>query len=632
MTTAPTPLRPELRLPRWRFAAMVVVLVLGAVGLGYKLADIQLMHPDRYIAYGESQRLRDQVLPADRGPILDRNGLVLSVSDARQTIYTNPRLVADPRATAVALSPVLSVNVDELEAQLSRDGHFAYLKRQVDDETAAAVEALELDGVFSIDEPRRSNPVGHEFARSVIGRTDVDNVGISGIEGMYDEVLTGTPGELAFEQAITGEAIPTGEYVLQPAVAGDSVQLTLDQTLQFETERQLLEQIDATCSNSGVVVIQETKTGEILAMATAARGDDGRVRVVGENRALTWSYEPGSIAKPLTFAGVFEAGLGEVNEYQDVPVELTMFADSKYEKTFSDEHRWESKWWSPVEILRESSNVGTILWAQRLGEDRLHGTLSDFGIGQPTGLDFPGESNGSLTPTDEWSGTSLPTIAFGQGFAATPMQMVQAYSTIANGGMSVPPRLVQGTLSASGEFSPAPIGEPHRVISAETAEKVTGMLTAVVEDGGTGTYAQIHGYRTAGKTGTAWKPVNGSYRDEAGNRHIIASFAGFLPADDPLITILVVMDDPCGDLDTGGRAAAPLFAELSRYTLLHLRVPPTVETSATDQNGEKARTAEEIEAEAREQADADAALEAALAERAAEEGSTDGGSVEDGDG
>lgn len=586
----------DYSMPPIRLRVTAAMLIVMAIALGARLAQVQLVESDAFLEWGDRQHLREIPLPANRGTVVDRNGLVLSVSVAQNTIWADPRLITDPTETAMTLSPIVGVEAHTLIDRLSDpERAFAYIARQVTDEVAAEVDALALDGIGAYEEPRRFNPAGADFARSILGRTDVDNLGISGIEAQYDDLLTGTPGTKLFERTKSGAVIPTGEFHLDPAVTGDSLVLTIDQTLQFETERRLVEQVEATGSQGGTVIMMDNRTGEVLAMANADRSEDGFVGVGSENKALTWTYEPGSIAKPLTFAGVFEHNLGGLGDARAVADRRTYNADSEeYRKTFSDHTDHDTMLWTPADILRESSNVGTIMWAEDLGEEALYETLVAFGIGRDTAIDFPSESSGIFHPLSDWQSTSLPTIAIGQGVATTPMQMALAYATIANGGVEIAPTLVQGSTDAAGVFTPHAQAEPRRVISERTAAMLTTALTDVVASG-TGANAAIPGYDTAGKTGTSWKPqANGTYEDELGRRHYVASFAGYLPAADPRVTILVVMDDPSGDRDSGSRAAAPLFAELSRFAVQYLRIPPTTTTAAEAQHGEKAITTADV--------------------------------------
>ena len=626
---------------------IVLILTVGLAGAGllFQLVRVQALGAEQYLSYGESQRLRSVEIAGGRGRILDRSGVALSVSLPTPTIAADPRLMTDPSGTAAALAPLVGVDAATLETRFVRPGSaFAYVSRQVSDELAAEVMALDLPGIYTYEEAARYNPLGDSLARSVLGRVDTDHSGVSGLELEFGDELRGTPGELLFERARDGTAIPGGLYELEDAVQGSDLQISIDRTLQFETERLLQQQVADTNADGGVVIIMVPGTGEILSMASVDRTDDGRVVVTGENRALTWIYEPGSVLKPVTFAGVFENDHADLDSFSNVAYAKTIF-----DKEFTDDHFHHEEWWSPIDIMRESSNIGTIQWAEKLGDEGLYSTLTDFGFGSQSTLRFPHEERGLLREVDGWSGTSLPSIAIGQGIAATPLQVIQSFNIIANGGVYVPPKLVMGTLSPTGELRSPPYEPSRRIIEESTAASLTTMLESVVESG-TGRAAAIPGYLSAGKTGTSWKPQpGGGYQDENGQFHFVATFGGFLPADDPAVSILVVIDEPRGleSEISGGKAAAPLFAKLSRYTLQHLRVPPSISSEAVDAGagtvtGEDGRVRTETETERRareareerERAEAEAArrrAEEAAAEAEAEaEGSEDSEDSEDG--
>ncbi len=594
---------------------MMVIAGLCAFGLIAELARVQAFPDERLLAKGESQRIRSIEIAGGRGRILDRTGAALAVSLPTPTLAADPRLMVDPVGTAQVLAPLVGVEETTLAARFTRpDSKFAYVARQVTPEVAAAVAELELPGIYSYEESARFNPLGDEFARSILGRVNTDHEGISGLEAVYGKELEGEPGKLVVERSRGGTAIPGGVYELDDARHGADLQISIDRTLQFETERLLIDQVGAANADGGVVIIMDPKTGEVLAMASVGRNAAGEPVAVGENKALTWMYEPGSVMKPITFAGVFEEGLAELGTFNNVPYQKTI-----YDKDFTDDHFHHTEWWTPVDIMRESSNIGTIQWAEELGATRLHETLVDFGFGQPTSLRFPFQEKGLLSEVDSWSGTSLPSISIGQGIAATPMQVIQSFNIIATGGVYVPPKLVLGTTGPNGELREPPYEPSRRVISEDTAVKLIAAMEAVVT-GGTGTSAGIPGYTTVGKTGTSWKPQpGGGYQDPDGNFHYVATFGGFLPAEDPSVSILVVIDEPRGDESeiSGGKAAAPLFAKLSRYVLQHLRIPPS--TINADIDGEKVRTETALEATKRKYEEAIAKTEEEKARAAAEE-------------
>jgi cell division protein FtsI (penicillin-binding protein 3) len=368
--------------------------------------------------------------------------------------------------------------------------------------------------------------------------------------------------------------------------------------------------VDEHEAKGGTVLVMRTETGEILADANverpviepvapegttpttttpdddrASEADDdeddedededdeaaepvyGPARPVGQNRAVTWTYEPGSVNKVITMAAVLEEGMATPEQRRVVASSLEV-----WDYKFNQEGRSAEQDLSLREILVHSDNLGTIAWATDLGEERLDSYLRRFGLGTKTALDFPFEDPGNVRPVDDWSGTSLPTIAIGQGLTVTPMQMLGVYNTIANDGVAIAPRLVLGTEGADGGFTPHETPAPQQVVSEGTATALRDMLAAVVREG-TGQRAQVDGFSVGGKTGTAWKAQPGGY-GVPGARQLVTTFAGFLPADDPELTILVVLDEPANPNSTGGNAAAPLFKQVATYAVHQLRLPP----------------------------------------------------------
>jgi len=590
------PNRTAARSLRWRCLTTGLAFVLIAGALIWRLVSLQILEPERYLAHGEAQRIRSIDLPAARGAILDRNGVDLALSVSLQTVVADPRLIEDPIRAARALAQIVDTDVEILEQRLASDRSFVYVDRQVSDDVAEAAKDLDLNGVFTIKERARVRP-GENLAIALLGRTDIDDNGVSGLEFVFDELLSGTPGELIVETGLRGSTIPGGEYQIEPATLGNDVVLSIDRSLQFEAERLLLDGVERAGGEAGILIAMDPGTGEILASAAVVR-QDGEVRLSTEHRAATWSYEPGSIMKPLTFSAVLDHGLGEPTTVREVPGWVRV-----HDSDFTDSFPHDEEQWAIADILHRSSNVGTILWAIDLGEERLYQRLLDFGLGQTTDLQFPGEASGILLPVGKWSGTSLPTIAIGQGVAVTPLQMVTAFSTIANGGLRPAPSLVLGTRDTAGVFQSIERLPAERVIGAETARELLLMLERVVESG-TGTNAQVPGYRVAGKTGTAWKPrPEGGYGEGKGNIDYVASFIGMLPAQDPELVVLVVVDEPAMSTYSGGRAAAPIFAEFAQFAVRQRRIPSEVERIGLDETGRvMARTPAQV-----------AALEAAAA-------------------
>ena len=565
---------------RFRRRAVFVGLMLAVVAgmFGWRLVSLQLLEPERFVAHGEAQRIKTLRLRAGRGAIVDRNGVDLALSVPGQSMIANPRRVEDPVRAARALAQVLGADPAVLERLLSSDKSFVYLGRQVDLEVAEATLALKISGVYAQEEWERIRP-GGDSALSVLGRTDIDAIGISGMELVYDGPLSGTDGERVVEMGMRGASIPGGEYSVEPAADGRTLVLTLDRALQFEAERLLLEGVDAVGAKGGVLVAMRPATGEILATATVRRSSDGVVRISSEYRAATWTYEPGSIIKPLTVSAILDRAVAAPDTVREVPPRLKV-----HDATFSDSPFHETVDLTLADIIRRSSNVGTILWAQDLGAEALYEQLREFGLGSVTDLDFPGEARGILHPPGAWSGTSLPTIAIGQGVSATPLQMLTAYSALANGGVRPAPTLVLGTRDDDGVFKPRRPGPSLSVLPAAVAAEVVAMMEQVVASG-TGTRAQVPGYRVAGKTGTAWKALSTGGYGSKGNRSYVASFAGFLPAEAPRLAVIVVVDEPSGEIYSGGRVAAPVFAEFARFAVRQLRIPSADERVESDREG-----------------------------------------------
>ncbi len=559
----------------WRVSVLAIVMVaLGAVMI-IRLVSLQVLHPERYVEHGESQRIRTQALPGERGAILFRDGEELAVSSPRESIWADPRLIEDPEGTAAQIVALAGGDVDQLSRRLANgEAKFAWLARQLDDETSTKVLALELPGVYSTREQARLTPSGASVARAILGRTDIDGNGLSGLEAQYNDILTGEEGRIVVERGLaSGQSkavtIPDGEYELIAPESGDSLVLTLDRTVQFEVETLLERTVAEAGAKSGTAIVSRTATGEILAMSTVARNDDGIIAVSGENKAVTWIVEPGSISKPLAIGALLEEGLITPQTTVEVTHEIEI-----YDRVFTDTTRYEPAVLTTGQVLAASSNVGAALLVDRISDKRFHDYLAAYGLGTPTALDFPGESAGILHPAEEWSGVSKPSAAIGYGYAATPLQMLRAYNVFANDGILVEPHVVAGVRSPDGDFEIVSPREGRRVVSERTAQQLSSMLAGVVREGGTGYLASVPGYEIAGKTGTAriLQP-NGTYQDNDGNVHLLTSFVGYLPAGNPELSIIVMIEEPEGDA-SGGRVAAPLFGEISNFALQHFRIPP----------------------------------------------------------
>ena len=553
----------------------LVVLIVIAVLFAYVLAhviNLQVLDRDKYVAYGAGQRTNNQVLAADRGAILDRNGAELVISRPGKSIFVDPKLVTDAAAEAAILAPVLGLDPLLVESKMNGKGRFAYLARRVPADVVERVEALGLAGVSFLDESERFAPAG-ESARALLGSVDVDNVGISGLESQYGEALTGTPGKLSLERSPSGRTIAVGDHSLSPAIKGDDLKLTIDQSIQFEAERLLGEQVKTTGAKGGIAIVSKPGTGEILAVAEMVLDPEtGNVRPSSNNSALTTQYEPGSVMKVVTIAGAMDAGQISPSTQFNLPPTMRI-----YDAEFGEAEGRGTVTWDTTQILTHSSNIGTIKIGQGLGKEALYESQKAFGLGVKTSLNFPNETAGSVLAPSKYSGTSLPSIAIGQGISVTPMQMLFAYNTLANQGMYVAPKLVDSRIDANGVEHPTAAGESHRAISVGTANSLNLMMRNVVNEG-TGKLAAINGYSVAGKTGTARKPQpGGGYADKFGITRYQSTFVGFVPAQQPALSVYVMMDEPSGDY-TGGATAAPVFSKLGAFALNRLGIAP----AATD--------------------------------------------------
>lgn len=551
------------------------IAIVAFAALLVRVAVLQVADHAALRAYGQSQRVDVLTMPATRGALLDRNGAALALSLPQETVWADPTLVTDPAGAAQELAPLLWMTPAEVEAKLSHPGEFVYLARQLSDERADAVrqvvEDAGIQGIFFQAEQARFTPDA-ELARGVLGRVGVDDVGLSGLEGQYDEVLSGVPGQIRVERGADGETIPGGEQEVTEPDQGDDLVLTLDRSLQHAAERALANQVEATGAQGGIAIVSDPRTGDVLAMANVVRAEDGpqagRAVPSSNNAAVTAVFEPGSVNKVITMAAALEEGLVEPATMVTVPDRIQV---SDHEFTDHDPHPTET--WSVTDVLAQSSNVGTIQLAQQLGSERLDRYLRAFGFGEVTGLGFPNEVPGLMLDLDQWSGTSIGSIPLGQGISVTALQMLTAYNAIANDGVLVQPRLVSGTVQADGSHQDAPAPDQRRVISEQTAVELQRMLAEAVRSG-TGAEAGIASYEVAGKTGTARKPQpEGGYEDAAGRFHYISSFAGFVPAQDPSLSLIVVIDEPTSSI-YGGDVAAPVFAQIAQEALRRLQIPP----------------------------------------------------------
>ncbi len=545
-----------------RAGTLGAALLLCLAAVGVRLTYVQAVRSEQYTAEARRQHVRKIELPARRGAIYDRQGGELAVSIPARTVYANPRHVVDPAMTARKLAPLLSRSAHEIESDLRQDRTFVYLARRIGVVTTKKINALGLAGIGVLDEPRRLYPGGN-LAAGVVGFIGTDQRGLAGLEYGYEELLGGRPGYRVLEQDPQGRRIPQGQFAEVPPAPGSDLVLTLHPDLQLAAEQAMSRAIEKTGAKGGMFVAMDPRSGEILAMASMPTYDPNLVGDIDpaatRNKVVTDAFEPGSVNKVIAASAALNEKLFGANERMWVPAQMKIG-----DKVFTEKRGARSL--DLRGILSQSSNLGSIRLAQEISAKRLESYFQRFGYGRGTGLGFPGESAGNLPPTKRWV-TSLPTMAIGQGLSVTALQLAQVYSTLANEGLLVDPRLVSGWIDRTGELHPTQAARVRRIIPADVARTVSDMLKSVISLDGTGLAATIPGYSVAGKTGTASKLIEG-----VGYRGYVASFFGMLPAQQPELVMGVVLDDP--NPNEGGLAAAPVFSEVGKEAVRILKIRP----------------------------------------------------------
>ena len=559
--------------PKVRLLVLLGGLSVSFALIAARLVWVQGVDSSHFVALASVQRDRTVTLPATRGQIVDRNGNVLAMSVDAKTIIADPKQISDPQAEAGTLAPLLGVGVADLRKTLSNGSGFAYLAHQVPPATASKVMALRLPGITDVDDPKRVYPDG-QLASQVLGFVGSDNQGLAGLESTHNAVLAGRPGQEEMQADPQGQEIVSAGSATTPPVQGARIQLTLDQDIQYESEAVLAQAVQAYHAEGGTIVVMQPSTGDVLALANSPTFDPNAFATATAealtNRAVSDVYEPGSVSKVITASAALESGVITTQTVVSVPDTLrlagSLFHDAETHPTLN---------LTLQQILEQSSNVGTIKVADLVGKQTLDAYLRKYGYGSITGIGLPGESAGILPGLSHWSATELPTAAIGQGVAVTVMQMMSVYATVANGGVRVPPRIVQAESDASGHMKPVRGAPPQRVIHASTARTLTSMLLQVVRGStGTGAEAAVPGYEVAGKTGTAEKPAGGGYSG------YVASFIGFAPAANPQLEVGVVLDQPTPIW--GADTAAPTFKTVMQFALQRLGIGPGPVLAATD--------------------------------------------------
>ncbi len=551
------------------------VLVLWCCGICLRLVQLQIFEYGQFERKKDHEQQRTIEVSAKRGVIYDRAGNELAGSESVDSVFAVPVQIPDLASTISLISRITHDDPRETLARCKAAKTFCWLARKPDAEISQRIRDLHLHGIYFQKESKRFYPK-QELAAQTLGYVGMDDRGLSGIEREYDDALSGKPGRMLFSVDARNNSFSSVEQQPEP---GENIVLTIDQQIQYIAERELAVAMAQTHAVSGTVIVENPHTGEILALANQPTFNPNNTREITparlKNHAVSDIYEPGSTFKLVTISAALQEKVTNPNEVFDCQMGSILFNGMRIRD--SRPHGL----LTVTDVLAKSSDVGSIKIALRLGEDRFYKYIRDFGFGQQTGIELPGETRGLTKPVSRWSKVSIAAISMGQEIGISPLQLANLVSTFANDGVSVPPRIVAATVEPQSTpkmvaFNPA---EGHRVISAETAAEMKQMMRKVVLEG-TARKAILVGYSAAGKTGTAQKvdPATGAYS----HTKYVASFAGFAPINNPAIVVAVILDSAVG-LHQGGQVSAPVFQRVAQQVLEYLHVPHDLELPASRQ-------------------------------------------------
>jgi len=579
---------------RWltfRIYTILSVFILLLLVIIFRAFQLQITEKDKLTKLVEKQYLKYVKLSPKRGIIYDRKKRELAISIEVDSVYARPGEVKNKKGVAKKLSPILQISYRNLKSKLESDRPFVWLKRRISPAKAKKIENLNLEGVGFIKESKRFYP-NKELASHCLGFAGIDLKGLEGIELQYDSYLKGKPGYLLVERDALGRNIYTQNIKQVDATKGYNLQLTIDKTIQHFVENALEEGMKKSKAKAGVTIVMAPKTGEILALAVRPTFNPNNFWDYSpsqwRNRAVTDAFEPGSTFKTFLISSALEERIFK-------PQDIFYCENGSYPfggKVIHDVHKY--GWLTLSKIIKHSSNIGACKIAENLGRETFYSYIRKFGFGSKPGIDLPGETSGLLALPYRWSRMHLGTISFGQGISISPVQLITAFSAIANDGVLMKPHLVKTIFDDRGkiikEFNPENRGE---IITLRTANQVTSILETVVEEGGTGENACIPGFKIAGKTGTAQK-VDQQTRQYSKSKET-GSFIGFLPADDPKLAMIVIIDEPQG-ISYGGTVAAPVFKEAASHIIRYLNISPnkghtTIAKHRPDTNTHQEKTA-----------------------------------------
>ncbi len=549
-----------------RLIILICIISAGFAAITGKLAYIMLINHQWYAEKAMKQQLKSEELPVKRGLILDRRGREIGINVDAESIYCNPAEISESEANTVAanLSKITGKQSDVIRTKINSNSRFCWIERKISAQTAEMIKKTKINGVGLMTEVKRVYPKGN-LASHIVGFVDIDNRGIEGIEQKYDKYLTAAGEKIVSYRDAKGNLLSKGGL---KEIKGNNIFLTIDEGLQYILEKNLDDTVKKWRASYATAIMMDPFTGEILAMANSPSFNPNNPADVKpqqrKNRAITDCYEPGSTFKIIVGAAALEEGLVKPNAKYDCSAGYIEVGGRR----IKDAHRHGVLTFQ--EVIQKSSNVGTIKIGLALGKERLYDYTKRFGFGEKTGIDIIGEVSGRVRPPENWSGMSIGSISIGQEIASTPLQVLRAYSVIANGGLLVKPYLLSEIQSPDGSTIHKTVPETKRVISEKTASKFNSILTTVTEVGGTAKEASVDGNLVAGKTGTAQKFDTHTKRYSKTN--YVSSFVGFVPADKPRVALIVVVHDPRGHI-YGGIVAAPVFRKIANDALSYLEVP-----------------------------------------------------------
>lgn len=552
---------------RGRRYILLHLLLAGFGVILFRLVSLQVLQAAELTARADRQHQKSVTVEGARGTVTDRHGKVFAMNVEVPSIFGVPTSLDSPANAARSLSPVLHIRREEIEKKLRQDRHFVWLARKVEPEQGRRLEQLSIDGIGMVMEGRRFYPKGPLLAH-VLGFVGMDGVGLEGLERRYESQLHGEKRLTILQRDALGRTVFPKDLREQVPATGQALTLTIDEVIQYIAEKELEEAVDHARAKSGTIIVMEPRTGAILAMAVSPRFDPNAVASLTadrwRNRALTDTYEPGSTMKVVVAAAALE-------ERVMMPGSMLFGENGRMTIANTTIHDHEKLGWMTfAQMIQKSSNIGAAKTGMLVGDQRLYRYLQAFGFGQRTDIDLPGEVSGLLKAPREWGRRSLASISMGQEVGVTPLQMITAVSAIANDGVLMKPYVVAEVRDQKGQRMKEILPQvKRRVVSPATAHTLTTIMEGVVSSG-TGTKAAIPGFRVAGKTGTAQKvdPRTGTYSLALS----IGSFVGFVPADAPRLTIIVVIDEPQGEA-WGGVVAAPVFRRVGEQVLTYLGVP-----------------------------------------------------------